>query len=449
MKMSRYTLPLKIDEDEYLLINARTGAFDLVDKDVIGLLQGTALSENNSMVEFLKERGHLTDLGPADELKLIEDMYQEYTTSHHQFYYHMIIPTYNCNLACTYCFLSDLLSKGKEWLTTVLDDSHIDKIFEVITGIDGSNRRRITLYGGEPLLPKNKSLIEKILKRGKEHGYAFTVLTNGVSLYDFLDVFRKYPIYLVQVTIDGPREIHDTRRVRKNGSGTFEDIVRGVDAALKAGINVMLRTNLDKVNLELLPQIMAFYREKGWSENPRIKMHFSPVFQKSCNPYESYMPRREVYESVVSQAMDNPEMAQLSFKDMRGVELFEDVFIKGELGSPRFSYCEANQGRLIYDSFGDIYVCPEHVGTDSIKVGTYYPELMWNETYAAWRERTILTIPECRECRYALFCGGGCSYEALERFGTLYKPVCYDYREIFSMVIPYLYKSLRKSHAQM
>ncbi|MGC1123080.1 MAG: radical SAM protein, partial [Candidatus Methanofastidiosia archaeon] len=189
------------------IINLAKGIGDvtatMVDKEVIELLQGTAFPENGSIMEFLKERGHLTDLTPADELRLIEDMYQEYITSYRQFYYHMIIPTYNCNLACGYCFLSDLLSKGKEWLNTVLDDSHIDRIFEVITEIDGSNRRRITLYGGEPLLPKNKSLIEKILKRGKGHGYAFTVLTNGVSLCDFLDVFRKYPIYLVQVTIDG------------------------------------------------------------------------------------------------------------------------------------------------------------------------------------------------------------------------------------------------------
>lgn len=442
MKMSTYTIPLKIDENEYLLINARTGAFDLVDKDVIKLLQGT--QRDSSVEEFLKERGHLTELSPAEELDCITDMYHEFLRVHHQFYYHMIIPTYQCNLTCTYCFLSDLQHKGKKWLTTVIDDCHLTTVFDVITALDKGKKRRIALYGGEPLLVKNKPVIEKILKKGKENGYKFTILTNGVSVVDFLDILVKYPVSILQITIDGPKEIHDTRRIKRDGTGTFDDIVRGVDAAVKAGLTVLLRTNLDKVNVESLPRIMAFFKEKGWSDNPKVHMRFAPVFEKGCGNYDLIMPRKSVYQSVISHAVQNPAVQRMSFDDMRGVELFEKVFVTGELGAPRFWYCESNAGRLIYDPFGDIYICPEHVGTETIKVGTYYPSLVWNETYQMWRERTILTIPECRKCRYALFCGGGCSYEALQRFGTLSKPVCYDYREIFTMVIPHLYKMLRK-----
>lgn len=447
--MSRYTIPLKIDENEYLLINSRTGAFDLVDTDVMNLLQAASQIEPDSSVgEFLRERGHLTEFSPQEELQLIENMYDEYRKRYPSFYYHMIIPTYACNLNCPYCFLSDLRSKGKEWLNTVLDEPHLDRIFEMITERDSSRQHRITLYGGEPLLRKNRSIVENILRKGKECGYRFTILTNGVFVVDFLDILRKYPVSLLQITIDGPREVHDKRRIKKDGTGTFDDIVEGIDVAVEAGLTVMLRTNLDEVNLGLLPQIMDFYRKKGWTGNPKISMHFSPVFQKACGNYNPGTQRREVYESVVSQAMENPEISRLSFNDMRGVELFEKVFIKGDLGSPRFWYCESNAGRLIFDPFGDMYVCPEHVGTESVRVGQYYPHVRWNDSYQEWQERTVLTIPECRDCRYALFCGGGCSFKALERHGTLSKPVCYDYQEIFAIVIPYLYKVLRKSHVE-
>jgi uncharacterized protein len=102
----------------------------------------------------------------------------------------------------------------------------------------------------------------------------------------------------------------------------------------------------------------------------------------------------------------------------------------------------------IYDPFGDIYVCWEHVGEESTKVGVYYPGLSWNDQYNQWRERTVFTIPECRQCVYALFCGGGCGYEALERYGTLSKPVCYDYHTVFTTAIPALYKYVRGDNAQ-
>ena len=224
MKVSAYCIRVKLEEDEYLLINSRTGAVDLVDREVIDLLGSDPSGADPSIVEFLQERGHITDLLPEEELQQMETLYEEYIKTHKKYHTHVIIPTYNCNLECPYCFLLDLQEKGKDWLNKVIDDTHIEKIFDIATKMDGTYRGRMALYGGEPLLVKNKFVIEKILHTGKTYGYTFTIPTNGVFVIDFLDILKPYGASL-QITIDGPKEIHDKRRFRKDGSGTFDEIV--------------------------------------------------------------------------------------------------------------------------------------------------------------------------------------------------------------------------------
>jgi uncharacterized protein len=439
VNVSAYSIPLKLDENTYLLINSRTGALDLVDEEVMQVLRNE-IPPDDTILDILTERGHLTELTPDQEFDHIKRMYQTFIEEHPVANQHYIVLTYDCNLQCPYCYLSDIQSRREP---VVIDGPHLDAIFRIIAELDESPYR-IILYGGEPLLRKNKDAVQRILKTGNDLGYSFLVLTNGVLLHYFIGDLQPYDV-AVQVTIDGPQDIHDRRRFKKDGSGTFSDIVKGIDAALEAGITCLLRTNMDADNLSVLPEVVEFYRERGWLDHPRVSMHVSPVFEKPGIHYTPIISRNTVYDAVIQQAQKAPDVMHVSL-DLKGAELFEQVFEKGELGPPRFWYCDAHGGTFVYDPFGDIYVCTEHVGEEQARVGKYYPDLVWNDMYNKWRSRTILSVPECRTCKYALFCGGGCGYEALARFGTLYKPVCYNYKEVFSSVVPHLYRTVRKNN---
>ena len=75
----------------------------------------------------------------------------------------------------------------------------------------------------------------------------------------------------IQVTLDGTAAVHNKRRFLKGGEGTFETIVRGIDACLQNNITVNLRMVIDKENIGNLPEMAHFAIEKGWTKSPYFK----------------------------------------------------------------------------------------------------------------------------------------------------------------------------------
>ncbi len=86
-----------------------------------------------------------------------------------------------------------------------------------------------------------------------------------------LKSWTKGKIREVQVTLDGTADIHNSRRFLKGGDGTFDRIVRGIDAALANKIDINLRMVIDKENIDNLPDLAQFAIDKGWTKSRYFK----------------------------------------------------------------------------------------------------------------------------------------------------------------------------------
>ena len=156
------------------------------------------------------------------------------------------ITNYSCNFACSYCY-QDQYNNPKQELSTEL----IDSFFQYIQSEFAGRKKYITVFGGEPLLnnPKQKILLKHLIEKANESNLEICFVTNGYTLEEYIPILKNGKIREIQVTLDGTETIHNKRRFLKGGAGTFDKIVKGIDACLENNIPVNLRMVADKENI--------------------------------------------------------------------------------------------------------------------------------------------------------------------------------------------------------
>lgn len=190
-----------------------------------------------------------------------------------------IAPTLACNFRCAYC------DQPAETRAQTITDEIAEAIVAYIDKrLDSIEQFSVTWYGGEPLLvlPRLMSMQKAILslcgKRGI--GVITCVVTNGW----FLDAptakrLAEVGIRQVQVTLDGPPEVHNSRRPTRNGDHTFDRILGNVQAAQEY-LDVRLRVNVDGDNASGLLALLDLLENSGLTEN----VYLAPIvcYEASC-----------------------------------------------------------------------------------------------------------------------------------------------------------------------
>lgn len=99
-------------------------------------------------------------------------------------------------------------------------------------------------------MAENKDVVNYLVKKGIEKGYKFKAVTNGYEVEHYTNLLGKDSIYKLQITIDGPKEIHNKRRIHYKGYNTFDKIIKNIELALKRGVQINIRMNSDNENIE-------------------------------------------------------------------------------------------------------------------------------------------------------------------------------------------------------
>jgi uncharacterized protein len=254
----------------------------------------------------------------------------------------------------------------------------------------------------------------------------------------------------VQITLDGPQAVHDARRCALDGRGSYEEVIRAVELCFELGVEVNLRVNLDAHNLAALTDLAGLLSERGWTDRPGFRCQLAPVTDHlGTSRYPHTMREDELVAPVMEFRRNHPDLADVfEFQLFRVLHHLMCV-IEGkgsEKTPPRFHYCEADRGDLFcFGPDGLIYLCPESAGNPKNSIGRYDPQYqLWPTALSEWRERNVLSLPECRECSIATFCGGGCGYAALHRYGSPLHGVCAGAPEIFGSYVAMLRKTRPK-----
>ncbi len=446
LKVSKHNIYLKMKKqpEKFLIIQGYRGSFDIVEDKIALILEEAEKDEKYldklsiENLEILKKRGYLTDKSEEEELEIIEKISKTLNKISRKNICITLIPTYNCNFRCEYCFEQNLLSKGKEWLSGKMTTELIDSVFSQLKAYkdDGNQIGSIYLFGGEPLLKTNKDIVEYICKKSRENGIPVSCISNGYDLDEYLDLLKEYKFHKIQITIDGIGEEHDKRRFLVGGQGSYQRIIENIDLALDEGINIVVRTNVNKKNIDSMEALINEYKNRGWVEKKNFQYYFKSTLK--C------------YEELGTAYSDVELMNELSNYFTEGVDKFQfntiyqglsngiwNMLDKKSIAPLRSGYCGANTGMYTIDPYGDIYPCWDVLSEEECKIGTVDVEqekFIFNSTHDIWKERTVDKIEDCKSCKYMLFCGGGCAAQAKVMNSDINKVFCDDFIQIFDEV---------------
>lgn len=403
---------------------------------------------SDRLVDHLIEQGYLTDLSVEEEEALFGRLAEKlHERALRQAPSYIFMPTYDCNLRCGYCYQDHMRTDCSfHHLLRSLRPSLVDRIFDALPSIEAHHgldpqaqrRRSFGLFGGEPLLAATRPTVERILERARDLGECdFWAVTNGTEIDAYEDLLGPQGIARLQITLDGTAAMHDARRVYADGSGSYERIARNLERAMGLGVDVSVRLNVDRSNVDRLVEVAEEFMARGWGHHPRFSAYVSPVRAgNGKTDATTTLSSWELDRRMAELRQEHPNLAVIDRPDeslrARARKLFDSP--EGVLPSLKPSFCGAHDRMYIFDPFGDIYACWERTGDPNVRVGRVLPdgevELKTAEG-EMWRSRTIASNPVCRRCRFALHCGGGCAVLALGKNGKFNSNYCDGFAQRF------------------
>jgi len=328
-----------------------------------------------------------------------------------------ICPTLKCNFRCPYCFEHDQRDGA------TMSPETIERLIAFIAGYKDARRLSIGWYGGEPTLAWE--LIEDVTQQVEALEIDFEgagLVTNGYLL-DEARIARldDLKIRSIQITLDGPPEVHDARRVLAGGAPTYARILENVALLMESPYegSCAIRVNLDKHNLEgfleLHAELRARFAGKQLFVYPgHVHTGLAHAYDHGCN-------------------LDCGDWAALTF----------DLYQRGGLLPKEGFYPAGNQHGICVASShngfvvgprGELYKCWEDVGKEHMVIGDVHEE----EPITEPEMRALYSLgtdpyddPECLACAVLPICGGGCANKRLRarHFPEEGLMVCSPYRD--------------------
>jgi uncharacterized protein len=186
-----------------------------------------------------------------------------------------------CNLDCTYCFFlsKEMLYPGSRF--RMADDLLDAYLRQLIEAHKDAPEVVVAWQGGEPTMMglgffrRSVELAERYRRPGQR--IMHTIQTNGTLLDDDWAAFFKQHGFLVGLSIDGPREIHDTYRVDKGGKGSFDRVVTGLHVLQRHGVDWNALATVHAASQGRGREVYAFLRDECGTRF----MQFIPIVERA------------------------------------------------------------------------------------------------------------------------------------------------------------------------
>ena len=293
----------------------------------------------------------------------------------------------------------------------------------------------IAWQGGEPTLMgldffrRAVRHVEKFRKPGQT--VAHTIQTNGTRIDDEMAAFFKDNNFLVGLSIDGPRELHDAYRVDKGGAGTFDRVMQGWELLVKHGVDFNILCTVHAANADHALDLYHFFRDELKAEY----IQFIPIVERAAPElidlanqgwHERPGGERPLYSQngslVTERTVEAAQYGRFLIAifdewvrhDVGKIFVLNfDQALANWIGQPSVCIFQPTCGNaLALEHNGDLYCCDHFVEPEyllgNIKE-THMLEMVASEKQRAFGQHKWNSLPKyCRDCEVLFACYGEC-----------------------------------------
>ncbi len=171
-----------------------------------------------------------------------------------------------CNLDCRYCFYlqkEDLYPGNRRW---AMSDEVLERYIRDYIAAQEVPEVNFAWQGGEPTLLGVRffrRVVELQRKHARGKRISNAIQTNGTLLDDEWCSFLHDNEFLVGLSLDGPRELHDAYRRDKRDRPSFDRVMHGLDLMRKHRVEFNTLTVVNRINSHHPLEVYRFLKEAG------------------------------------------------------------------------------------------------------------------------------------------------------------------------------------------
>ncbi len=318
----------------------------------------------------------------------------------------------DCNMNCTYCFYlkkSELFPETKVHRMT-------EEILEEVTRqflAQPLQELSFSWQGGEPTL-MGLPFFGKAVKLQEKYGHGQVVgnglQTNGYLINqkwaEFLNTYK----FLIGLSLDGPRHVHDKYRFFGNGKGSWSRVVNSAKLLLDAGVAVNVLSVVNDYSVRFPEEIYNYFKDLGLEY-----MQFIPCVEtdpKNSSRLASFSVSARAYGTFLCRLFD---LWLADFKDGKpttSIRFFDSVFY-GYVGMPppECTLLEKCGNYVVVEHNGDVFSCDFFV-EESWRLGSVLSsnliDMLNSKQQNVFGEKKKALPKDCLDCRWLHHCRGGC-----------------------------------------
>ncbi len=350
-----------------------------------------------------------------------------------------------CNLHCSYCYYLEKPGIARSVPGACMSDEILEQYIR--QHIEASTEPEIffSWHGGEPTLAglnffrKAVTIQEAYMPKGSTVRNG--IQTNGTLITDEWGRFLSRENFYVGLSFDGPERYHNLNRTRADGSGTFEEALRGLEILKEYNVPYEFLCVVSNDNVHAPLEIYRFFRELGAQyitflplvvEDGRGSGRATP---QSVRP----MDFGRFLVSILDEWIEK-DIGRIK------VQIFEEALRTAFRQEHTLCIFRVECGGVpVVEMNGDFYMCDHYVNADH-RIGNIadlsLAEMLDHQRQKAFGEDKFRSLPYyCRECEVLDMCNGECPKNRFIKTpdgepGLNY--LCEGYKHFFNYCLPFV-----------